>query len=106
MLDARNELTAIDSRNAFLAELLNEPSQAALMLQVDRALPGATTEFQAWRYQQRDLAMTLSDHSGLDAVAVVAELQAEPLFKNVQPGRTQRDGTEITLRVDPTAQQP
>ncbi|MDE0441405.1 MAG: hypothetical protein OXL38_04705 [Gammaproteobacteria bacterium] len=106
VLAARNELAAIDNRNAFLTELLNEPSQAALMLQVDRALPGATTQFQAWRYQQRDLSMTLSDHSGLDAVAVVAELQAEPLFKDVQPGRTQRDGTEITLRIDPTARQP
>ena len=106
VLAARNELAAIDNRNAFLTELLNEPSQAALMLQVDRALPGTTTQFQAWRYQQRDLSMTLSDHSGLDAVAVVAELQAEPLFKDVQPGRTQRDGTEITLRIDPTAQQP
>ncbi|MDE0177672.1 MAG: hypothetical protein OXP36_03680, partial [Gammaproteobacteria bacterium] len=106
VLAARNELAAIDNRNAFLTELLNEPSQAALMLQVDRALPGATTQFQAWRYQQRDLSMTLSDHSGLDAVAVVADLQAEPLFKDVQPGRIQREGTEITLRIDPTARQP
>ena len=106
VLDARNELAAIDTRNAFLAELLNVPSQAALMLRVDRALPGATTQFQAWRYQQRDLAMTLSDHTGLDAIAVVADLQAEPLFKDVQPGRTQRDGTEITLRIDPTVHQP
>lgn len=106
VLDARNELNAIDARNAFLAELLNEPSQAGLMLRVHRALPDEMTEFQAWRYQQRDLAMTLSDDPGLDAVAVVAELQAEPMFKDVQPGRTQRDGTEITLRIDPTARQP
>ena len=106
VLDARNELQAIDTRNAFLTELLNEPSQAALMLRVDRALPAPRTQFQAWRYQQRDLAMTLSDHGGFDAVAAVADLQADPLFKDVQPGRTQRDGTEITLRVDPAARPP
>ena len=106
VLDARDELMAIDARNAFLADLLNEPSQAALMLRVDRALPSNTTQFQAWSYQQRDLAMTLSDIRSLDSVAVVAELQADPMFKDVQPGRNRRDGTEITLHVDPTARQP
>jgi hypothetical protein len=106
VLDARDELMAIDARNAFLADLLNEPSQAALMLRVDRALPSNTTQFQTWSYQQRDLAMTLSDIRDLDSVAVVAELQADPMFKDVQPGRNRREGTEITLHVDPAARQP
>lgn len=106
VLDARDELMAINARNAFLADLLNEPSQAALMLRVDRALPSNTTQFQTWSYQQRDLAMTLSDIRSLDSVAVVAELQADPMFKDVQPGRNRREGTEITLHVDPAARQP
>ena len=103
VLDARDELVALNARNAFLAGILNEPSQAELMLRVDRALPSDSTEFQAWRYQQRDLAMTLSDHTGLDPVAVVGGLQSEPMFKDVQPGRAQRDGIEVTLEIDPAA---
>ncbi|MYF28411.1 MAG: hypothetical protein F4029_02255 [Gammaproteobacteria bacterium] len=106
VLDARDELVTLNRRNAFLAGILNEPSQAELMVRVDRALPSDTTQFRAWRYQQRDLAMTLSDTKNLDTVAVVSSLQREPMFKDVQPGRAQRDGTEITLNVDPGARQP
>ena len=106
VLDARDELVTLNRRNDFLAGILNEPSQAELMVRVDRALPSDSTEFQAWRYQQRDLAMTLSDTTSLDTVAVVSGLQAEPMFKDVQPGRARREGTEITLNVDPRARQP
>ena len=106
VLDARDELVALNRRNAFLADILNEPSQAELMLRVDRVLPSDSTEFQAWRYQQRDLALTLSDDTGIDPVAVVTRLQAEPMFKDVQPGRAQREGIEITLNVDPAANNP
>lgn len=106
VLDARDELVTLNRRNAFLAGILNEPSQAELMVRVHRALPSDTTQFQAWRYQQRDLAMTLSDIRSVDTVAVVSGLQADPLFKDVQPGRAQRGGIEITLNVDPQARQP
>ena len=106
VLDARDELVALNRRNAFLAELLNEPSQAELMVRVDRALPNDSIEFQAWRYQQRDLAVTLSDRQVIDTVGVVSGLQAESMFKNVQPGRAHRQGIEITLNVDPEARQP
>ena len=78
-------------------------SDPELMLRVDRALPSDSTEFQAWRYQQRDLAMTLSDRTGLDPVALVGGLQSEPMFRDVQPGRAQRDGIEVTLEIDPAA---
>ena len=106
VLDARDELVTLNRRNDFLAGLLNEPSQAELMVRVDRALPSDSTQFQAWRYQQRDLAVTLSDTRSLDTVAVVSGLQAESMFKDVQPGRAQRDGLEITLDVDPGARNP
>ncbi len=106
VLDARDELATVNRRNAFLAGILNEPSQAELMVRVDRALPSATTQFQAWRYQQRDLAMTLSDIASVDTVAVVGGLQAEPMFKDVQPGRARQGGIEITLNVDPRARRP
>ena len=106
VLDARDELVTLNRRNGFLAGILNEPSQAELMVRVDRALPSDSTEFQAWRYQQRDLAVTLSDNRGLDAVGVVSGLQADPMFQDVQPGRAQREGIEITLNVDPQARQP
>ena len=39
VLDARDKLVALSGRNAFLARALNHPSQALLMLHVDRALP-------------------------------------------------------------------
>lgn len=103
VLDARNELVAIDARNEFLAGILDEPSQAELMVRVDRALPSDSTEFQAWRYQQRDLAITLSDNAVLDAVAVVTGLQADAMFRAVQPGRIRPEGTEVTLGIDPAA---
>ena len=106
VLDARDELVDIIRRNAFLAGILNEPSQPELMLRVDRALASDTIQFQAWRYQQRDLAMTLSDRKGIDPVAVVTNLQAEPLFKDVQPGRTQRHGIEFRLMIDPASRTP
>ena len=106
VLDARDELFALNRRNAFLAGIRNEPSQAELMLRVDRVLPSDSTELQAWHYQQRDLVMTLSDNMGLDSVAVVAGLQSVSMFKDVQPGRARREGIEFTLAVDPEARRP
>ena len=106
VLDARDELFALNRRNAFLAGIRNEPSQAELMLRVDSVLPSDSTELQAWHYQQRDLAMTLSDNMGLDPVAVVGGLQSVSMFKDVQPGRARREGIEFTLAVDPEARRP
>ncbi|MCY4119581.1 MAG: hypothetical protein OXG72_01505, partial [Acidobacteria bacterium] len=56
VLDARDKLVALNGRNAFLARALNQPSQALLMLQVDRALPSKAIQYRSWRYQQQDLA--------------------------------------------------
>ena len=107
VLDARDKLVALDRRNAFLARALNHPSQALLMLRVDRALPSKAIQYRAWRYQQQDLSMVLS--SNVDPVAVIANLQAVPSFADVRPGRSDQEGLEVRLRIardDPSAGQP
>lgn len=101
VLDARDKLVALNGRNAFLARALNHPSQAVLMLRVDRALPSKAIQYRSWRYQQQDLAMVLSSNVGVDPVAVIANLQAVPLFADVRPGRSDQDGLEVRLRVAP-----
>ena len=99
VLDARDKLVALNGRNAFLAGALNHPSQALLMLRVDRALPSTSTQYRAWRYQQQDLAMVLSSSVAVDPVAVIANLQAVPSFADVRPGRSDQEGLEVRLRI-------
>ena len=101
VLDARDALVALNGRNGFLARALTVPSQAELMLEMDRALPSQATRFRSWRYQQRDLAVMLAGGAIADPVAIVANLQAVPMFADVRPGRSDRDGLEIRLRVAP-----
>ena len=100
VLADRDELATLTRRNGILVGIMNRPSQAHLMRRVDRVIPAESTEFRAWRYQQEDLSMTLADDGELDTVGVVRNLQAEPLFADVQPGRSNRGGIEIKLRVD------
>lgn len=106
VLDARDKLVAQNGRNAFLARALNHPSQALLMLRVDRALPSKATQYRSWRYQQQDLAMVLSSNVPVDPVAVIANLQAVPSFADVRPGRSDQDGLEVHLRIAPPPEGP
>ena len=101
VLDARDALGALNGRNAFLAGALNHPSQAELMVTVDRALPSKASQFRSWRYQQGDLTMLLSSTGPQDPVAIVANLQAVPTFADVRPGRSDQDGLEVHLRIAP-----
>ena len=100
VLDARGELLAVQRRSEFLAGIANHPSQAEVMVQVDRALPDDDTEFGTWRYQQNDLSVVLAGGPEQDAVAIIAGLQAVPTFADVEPGRTYPDGFEVDLRID------
>ena len=106
VLDARDKLVALNGRNAFLARALNQPSQALLMLQVDRALPSKAIQYRSWRYQQQDLAMVLSGNATVDPVAVIANLQAVPSFADVRPGRSDQEGLEVRLRIASEGSQP
>ncbi len=100
LLGARNELLRLRRTNQALARILDEPSQARIMLLVDRALPNADAEFLEWRYQQREL-MVLVEDPDPDPIAYVRALEAEPLFEQVraEPARGGEEGLEITLRV-------
>ena len=101
VLDARDKLGALNGRNAFLARALNHPSQALLMLRVDRALPSKAIQYRSWRYQQQELAMVLSSNVAVDPVSIIASLQVVPAFSDVRPGRSDQDGLEVRLRVVP-----
>ena len=106
VLDARTELDALTRQNTFLARIMNQPSQAEVMVRMDQALPSGATEFQAWRYQQGDLTVVLSDDANRDPVAVIASLQGEPWFADARPGRSARDGLEVSLTINPEASRP
>ena len=99
LLAARNELLRLRRTNRALSRILNEPSQARLMLLVDRALPSAEAEFREWRYQQRELEVVVEDPNP-DPIAYVRALEAEPLFEQVRAERSRGENRlEITLRV-------
>ena len=99
-LEARSELLRLRRTNRALVQILNEPSQARLMLLVDRALPNADAEFREWRYQQGELSVVVEDPDP-DPIAYVRALEAEPLFDQVraEPAPGGEDRLEITLRV-------
>lgn len=99
LLEARNELLRLRRTNRALARILNEPSQARLMLLVDRALPNAEAEFREWHYQQRELKLVVEDPDP-DPIAYVRALEAEPLFDQVRAERSRGENQlEISLRV-------
>ena len=99
VLNERNEYLRLRSRNAALARILAEPSQAAVMKQVDAGIPNPGAEFQEWRYQQGDLKVVLSDPDA-DPVAYVRQLEAQPLLSDVAPGPSRRQGrVEFNMRV-------
>ncbi len=99
VLEARDELLGLDRRNAFLTRVMQQPSQAELMLRVDRALPGQAIQFKSWQYRQGDLTVVLSNSATEDPVAIIANLQADPLFTEVRPGRSDKDGFAVSLRI-------
>ena len=103
VLRKRGELADLNRRGMRLAEWLETPSQAFVMARVDRALPDAATEFRSWRYQSGDLTMVLMGPE-FDAVAVVAALQREGPFADVEPGQTRQGGLAINLTVATGAQ--
>ena len=99
VLSERNEYLRLRSRNAALARILAEPSQAAVMKQVDAGIPNPEAQFQEWRYQQGDLKVVLSDRNA-DPVAYVRQLEAQPLLTDVAPGPSRRQGrVEFNMRV-------
>lgn len=106
IIEARDELVALNRLNAFLSGVLKHPSQAELMLRLDRALPSGATQFRAWRYQQRDLAVDLTNKAREDPVAIIASLQADPLFADVRPGRSDAESLEVRLRIEPEGSEP
>ena len=99
LLEARNELLRLRRTNRALSDILGTPSQARLMGLVDRAIPGEAAQFREWRYQQRELRVVVED-PGLDPIAYVRSLEAQPLFDQVraEPARGE-NRIEITLRV-------
>ena len=101
VLNERNEYLGLRSRNAALARILAEPSQASVMKQVDAGIPNPEAQFQEWRYQQGDLKVVLSDPNA-DPVAYVRQLEAKPLLSGVAPGPSRRQGrVEFNMRVGP-----
>ena len=74
VLSKRGELTDLNRRGARLAE------------------------FRTWRFQDRGLTMVLVGPE-LDAVAVIAGLQRERLFTDIEPGQVREGGLAIELTV-------
>ena len=98
VLNERNEYLGLRSRNVALGRILAEPSQAAVMKQVDAGIPNPQAQFQEWRYQQGDLKVVLSDPNA-DPVAYVRQLEAQPLLSGVAPGPSRRQGrVEFNMR--------
>ncbi|MDE0364515.1 MAG: hypothetical protein OXP09_02960 [Gammaproteobacteria bacterium] len=99
ILEARNELIDLRRTNQALLQILQAPSQAHLMNQMDRAIPNANAELREWRYQQGELAVSIEDRHA-DPIAYIRALEAVPLFTQVkaEPGPGQ-DRLEITLTV-------
>ncbi len=99
ILEARNELIDLRRTNQALLQILQAPSQARLMNEMDRAIPSANAELREWRYQQGELTVSIEDRH-TDPIAYIRALEAVPLFTQVkaEPGPGQ-DRLEITLTV-------
>ena len=99
ILDAQSELMQLRQFNLALLRILQEPSQAQLMNEIDRALPSENAELKEWRYQQGRLTVLIEDQRP-DPVAYVRALETVPTFSQVRavpvPGS---DRLEITLTV-------
>ena len=99
ILEARNELMDLRRTNLALLQVLQTPSQAYLMNEMDAAIPSANAELREWRYQQGVLTVSVEDEQP-DPIAYIRALEAVPLFTQVkaEPGPG-RDRLEITLTV-------
>ena len=99
ILDARNELMDLRRTNLALLQVLQTPSQAHLMNEMDAAIPSANAKLLEWRYQQGVLTISIEDEQP-DPIAYIRALEAVPLFTQVkaEPGPG-RDRLEITLTV-------
>ncbi len=97
IIDARNEIIRLSTRDRALIRILNQPSQARLMGLVDEALP-ASARLRRWRYQQGELRILVEDPR-LDPVAYVDALESR--FRSVSVGASQQPNTiEISLQVE------
>ena len=100
ILDAQSELMQLRQFNLALLRILQEPSQAHLMIEIDRAIPSEVAELKEWRYQQGRLTVLIEDQRP-DPVAYVRALETVPMFSQVRavpaPGG---DLLEITLMVN------
>ena len=99
ILEARNELIDLRRTNQALLQVLQEPSQAHLMNEMDHAIPSANAELREWRYQQGELTVSIEDRHA-DPIAYIRALEAVPLFTQVkaEPGPGQ-NRLQITLSV-------
>jgi len=99
LIEARNTLIDLRRTNLALLDLLSGPSQAALMEQVDRAIPSPKAEFREWRYRQGELRITVEDRNP-DPIAYIRALEAVPLFESVRAEpAAKRNRLELTLTV-------
>ena len=99
LLEARDGLLRLRRTNAALLEIRRRPSQAHLMLAVDRAVPGPDAEFREWHYREGELEAVVADASA-DPVAYIRSLEAEPLLEQVRVERRPGENLlEIRLKV-------
>lgn len=100
ILDAQSELMQLRQRNLALLRILEEPSQAHLMSEIDRALPSEDAELKEWRYLQGRLTVLIEDQRP-DPVAYVRALEASPTFSQVRAVPVpDGDRLEITMTVN------
>jgi len=99
LLSARNDAQQLRLRNARLAQVVDQPSQALLMSLVDEALPNAGASFQEWHYQQGELRLILEDPK-MNPIEYVRSLEKQPRFANVRAEQARgRDRIEITMDI-------
>ena len=98
MLTDRTAFLDMRRRNAGLAGLLAQPSQAVLIGLVDRAIPNETATFYRWTYQNGELAVVVED-AALSPLDYIERLEREPRFEQVRVQLVGNDRLEISLQV-------
>ena len=96
LFNQRDAFLRLRRQNEALARLMNVPTQAEVMVQVDKAIPNEGAVFQDWRYSQGALALAVADPEA-DPVAYVQALEAQPLLTGVAPGPTRGQQANVTF---------
>lgn len=97
ILDARNMARRTQSQNQNLMDKLVKPSQALLMVEVDRNLP-TEAELKSWTYSQGRLSIVIDDNNA-DLVEYIKTYEASELFFNVSVEPHNRNSM-IVLQMD------